>query len=252
MILLINAANKAAFPDLLDDMFRARHEVFVDLKGWEELRRADGREIDDFDRADSVYLLAVEDRRVLAGVRFTGADGPTLAGTILPELFEGEPPRGDDFVEMSRLFARPGSVPAEGMSPAVSEVLVACAEFARLVGSRGSLMITELQLVQAMLSWGAHPEPLGLPRRTRDGTLIAIFSHASAFAARNLRKARRMEHPVLWWADTAEDKPRLVADILGVDPFDDAWTPPGDLSPLQRTAMSPVRLAEIYRSTPAG
>jgi hypothetical protein len=132
------------------------------------------------------------------------------------------------------------------MSPAVSEVLVACAEFMRLIGGRGSLMITELSLVQAMLSWGAHPEPLGLPWRTRDGTLIAVFSHASAFAARNLRKARGLERPVLHWADGLADTPRLIADILGVDPFDEAWTPPGALTPLQRSAMSPLRLAGAY------
>lgn len=246
MIVLINAANKPAHEALLDDLFRARHEVFVDLKGWEDLRRPDGREIDAFDRADSVYLLAVENGRVMAGVRFTGADGVTLSETILPELFEGPPPRGADFLEMSRLFARPEAVLKDGMSPAVSEVMVGCAEFTKVVGSRGSLMVTELHLVQNMLSWGANPEPLGLPQRTRDGTLIAVMSHASEFAARNLRKARKLERPVLWWTDRPEDEPRTVADILRIDPFDADWTPPGDLTPLQRSALSPYAMAEAY------
>lgn len=246
MILLLNAANKAAFPHLMDDMFRARHEVFVELKGWEELRRPDGREIDDFDRDDSIYLLGVENDRVLGGVRFTGGNGPTLAGQILPELFEDKPPRGDDFLEMSRMFARPEAVTRDGMSPVVSEILVACAELARIIGSKGSLMVTELHLVQAMLSWGANPEPLGLPRRTRDGTLIAIMSHASAFAGRNLRKARGLERPVICWAERPGQTPRTYADIIGIDPFDNAWTPPGVWTPLERAHLPPQQLAERF------
>lgn len=246
MIILLNKANKAAFPALLDDMFAARHEVFVGLKKWEELRRPDGREIDDWDRDDTVYLLAVSGERVLGGVRFTGPQAPTLSEVIHPELFEGGPPRDDRFLEMSRLFARPEAVTKDGQSPVVSELLVACAEFARIVGSRGSLMITELHLVQNMLAWGANPEPLGLPRRTRDGTVLAVMSHASAFAARNLRKARGIERPVIFWQASPRDRPRTYADLLGIDPFDNAWSPPDDLTPIERAHLLPKDLAERF------
>jgi acyl-homoserine lactone synthase len=246
MILLLNAANKAAFPALLDDMFRARHEVFVDLKKWEELRRPDGRDIDAWDRDDSVYLVSAKGDRVMGAVRFTGASGTSLAETIHPELFEETPPRGDDFWEMSRLFARPEAVTKDGQSPVVSELLVACAELARIVGSRGSLMITELKLVQAMLSWGANPEPLGLPQRTRDGTVIAVMSHASAFAARNLRKARGIERPIIAWAEAPDREPKLYADLLGIDPFDSAWTPPEGFTVVERAHMTPRELAARF------
>lgn len=246
MIILLNKANKAAFPALLDDMFAARHDVFVGLKKWEELRRPDGRDIDDWDRDDTVYLLAVSGERVLGGVRFTGPQGPTLSETIHPELFEDGPPRDDQFLEMSRLFARPEAVAKDGQSPVVSELLVACAEFARIVGSRGSLMITELHLVQNMLAWGANPEPLGLPRRTRDGTVLAVMSHASAFAARNLRKARGIERPVICWQASPRDRPRTYADLLGIDPFDSAWSPPDDLTPIERAHLLPKDLAERF------
>jgi len=244
MILLVNAANRAAFAGLLDQMLRARHEVFVEIRGWEELRRPDGLETDAFDREDSVYLLAVEDGEVLAGARLTGADGPTLAATILPELFEDDPPRGDDLLELSRLFDR--SSPLDPVSPAILELLAAGAEFTRLVGARGVLMIADLSLVQAMLSWGAHAEPLGLPRRTRDGTLIAVLNHASEVADRNLRRALGLDGALLWWGDRPGDRVRTVAEILRIDPFDLDWAPPGALTPLQRSALSPYALSEAY------
>ncbi len=159
MILVLNAANKAAFPALMDDMFRARHEVLVERRGWEELRRADGRQVDGFDRADAVYLLALGPARVVAGVRLTGCVGPTFAESLLPELFEDPPPRGEDLLEMTRLFARPEAMLAGGGAPAINAVLTATLEFVRTVGAKGCLMLSRLELVEALLAWGVRPEP---------------------------------------------------------------------------------------------
>lgn len=249
MILLLNAANRDAFPALMDDMFRIRHEVFVDLKGWEDLRRPDGRETDPWDRADSVYLLAVEGERVLGGARFTGGGGPTLAGEILPELFVDAPPLGEDFLEMSRLFARAQAVVKDLLSPVISEVLVAAAELQRIVGGRGALTIMELRLAQSMLAWGGHPEPLGLPLRTRDGVLVGVMAHATALASRNLRRARGMKGPAVWWADGPDAAPVLYADVLRMDPVSPDWTPPEGFTPLERAHMTPHDLAEAYWRT---
>ncbi|MDP1632209.1 MAG: acyl-homoserine-lactone synthase [Caulobacter sp.] len=246
MILLLNAANRDAFPALLDDMFHARHEVFVEGRGWEELRSPDGRDIDARDDAAAVYLLALDGDRVLAGARLTGAEGPTLAAEMLPELFETAPPSGPDILEMSRLFARSETAVRDLLSPAVSEVLVAAVELARIVGARGILSLFDLRLAQILLAWGGHPEPLGLPRRARDGVTVAVLNHATPLAARNLRKARRLGRPAVWWADSPSDTPRPYPDILRADPLDPDWTAPGDGSALQRAGMAPHALAEAY------
>ena len=246
MILLLNAANRDAFPALMDDMFRIRHEVFVDLKGWEELRRPDGRETDPWDRPDSLYLLAVEDGRVMGGARFTGGEAPSLAGEILPELFADTPTLDEDVMEMSRLFARSVAAARDLLSPVISELLVAAAELQRIVGGRGALTIMELRLAQSLLAWGGHPEPLGLPKRTRDGVLIGVMSHATALAARNLRRARGLTGPAVWWSDGPEFAPVRYADVLRVDPVGPDWAPPDGLTPLERAHMTPHALAEAY------
>jgi acyl-homoserine lactone synthase len=249
VILLLNAANRDAFPALMDDMFRVRHEVFVDLKGWEELRRPDGRETDPWDRADSLYLLAVEDGRVMGGARFTGGQEPTLAGAILPELFTDAPLLDEDVLEMSRLFARSVAAARDLLSPVISEVLVAATELQRIVGGRGALTIMELRLAQSLLAWGGHPEPLGLPQRTRDGVLIGVLSHATALAGRNLRRARGLKGPAIWWADRPDKAPVLYADVLRVDPVGPDWNPPPGFTPLERAHMTPHALAEAYWRT---
>lgn len=245
MILVFNAANKDAFPALLDDMFRARHEVFVELKGWEELRRRDERQIDAFDREDTVYLLALGAARVVAGVRLTGCVGPTFAESLLPELFEDRAPRGDDLLEMSRLFARPEAVAPIDGAPAINQVLTATLEFVRTVGARGCLMLARLELADALLAWGARPQPLGLPRRTRDGVLMALLCPGTAAAAASVRVSTGVGGPLLWWAGSPEEEPRPFAEILGGDPIATAgWRPPGRLSPLARSRLNPIELAK--------
>jgi acyl-homoserine lactone synthase len=243
MILLVNAANRAAFPNLLDDLFRARHEVFVELKGWEELRRPDGREIDRWDRQETAYLLVVGQDRVLAGVRIVPVQGETLAGSTLPELFDALAPQSE--LEASRLFVTPEAGAVAGASPVVGEILLGCLELARLVGGRTLLMAIALPLAETLLSWGVGVEPLGLPRRTRDGMLIVVRIHASALAVRNLRRARAVEDPVLWWADDPDSAPVRVAGVLDVDPGDDRWSPPDHPTPADRATMSPAQLAGI-------
>jgi acyl-homoserine lactone synthase len=48
-IQVITGENKAEFADVLDEYFRLRHEVFVGERGWNDLRRPDGRDIDAYD-----------------------------------------------------------------------------------------------------------------------------------------------------------------------------------------------------------
>lgn len=250
MILLLNAANRAAFPDLMDAMFAARHQVLVELRGWEELRRADGREVDALDRPDALYLLAVHQDRLLGGVRFTGTERPPLAADILPELFEEPPTLGPDVLEMSRLFSLADAGPSDTLSPLLGELLAAGAELSLIIGARGWLTIADLGLAQGLLAWGAHLEPLGLPRRTRQGAMVAIMAHASPRSVRMLRRARRITGPMLFWADDPATPPRAWAEILGRDAALPGWSPPGDATPLQRAHMTPWRLADLLGAPP--
>jgi N-acyl-L-homoserine lactone synthetase len=65
MIHVISADNRHVYEDVLDQHFRLRHEIFVEERKWEVLRRPDGREIDAYDNEDAIYLLALDGRRVL-------------------------------------------------------------------------------------------------------------------------------------------------------------------------------------------
>ena len=69
MIHAISAVNRHLYDDVLEQHFRLRHEIFVEERKWETLRRPDGREIDSYDNEDTIYLLALDRRRVVGGHR---------------------------------------------------------------------------------------------------------------------------------------------------------------------------------------
>ncbi len=43
----------------LEEMHRIRHRIYVEGRGWKALRKSDGREVDEFDTDDAVYLLGL-------------------------------------------------------------------------------------------------------------------------------------------------------------------------------------------------
>src|SRR3954453_1751058 len=50
MIHIVTPENQHQFRDAMEQAYRLRHRVFVEEMGWEELRQADGREIEEWTR----------------------------------------------------------------------------------------------------------------------------------------------------------------------------------------------------------
>ena len=92
---------------LLDDYFRIRHDIYVVERKWTELARPDGREIDQFDTDDTVYLLALDHGAIVAGMRMVPTAAPTLLSEVFPQLAVNGPVRRSDVYELSRIFVVP-------------------------------------------------------------------------------------------------------------------------------------------------
>ncbi len=86
MIHVISAENRHLYEDVLEQHFRVRHEIFVEERKWEALRKPDSREIDVYDNEDAIYLLALENRRVLGGSRLYPTTKPTMMSEVFPHL----------------------------------------------------------------------------------------------------------------------------------------------------------------------
>lgn len=74
----------------LESAFRFRNEAFVEEAGWENLRRPDRREIDQFDTGDTIHILAMKDGQVEAYSRLN----PTIKPHVLSEIYPGLASRG--------------------------------------------------------------------------------------------------------------------------------------------------------------
>ena len=91
--------------DTISRMARYRHRVFVETLGW-NLRCADGLELDQFDRPDTMYVIARRGESVVGTARLLPTSRPYLLGDVFPQLMGSLPiPEAEDVWELSRFTA---------------------------------------------------------------------------------------------------------------------------------------------------
>lgn len=86
----------------LDGMFRLRHEVFKERLNW-DVGSMSGKERDDFDDLEPVYIVCEEGGEVLGSWRLLPTTGPYMLKNVFPELLHGAPaPEQENIWEISR------------------------------------------------------------------------------------------------------------------------------------------------------
>src|SRR5690349_14719114 len=92
MIYIIDQSNRAAYKAQLEEMFRIRHDIYVGRRGWAALAKPDGRDVDQFDTEETVYLLGLDNLgRVCSGLRLNPTMSPHLIDTLFPHAVTFEP-----------------------------------------------------------------------------------------------------------------------------------------------------------------
>jgi acyl homoserine lactone synthase len=139
MIIAIDALNRDRFGRLLDEMFRLRARVFGDRLGW-EIDVTDGKEIDQFDSLDPVYLVGLDEGgHVISAVRLLQTTGPYMLSDTFHAILDGEPPlRSAQIWESSRFCVDTRRLTAtggpKGLSRATCEILIAVNDYATAAG----------------------------------------------------------------------------------------------------------------------
>lgn len=173
MIHAISAANRHLYEDVLEQHFRLRHDIFVEERHWETLRRLDGREFDSYDNEDTVYLLALEGRRVIGGHRLYPTTKPSMMSEVFPHLAAVRGCPADPLVwEWSRYFVvrdrRDGKLNLE--------LMAAVQEFCLNQGIAQVSAIMETWWLPRFHEAGFVVTPLGLPGLVEDAwTMAAII-----------------------------------------------------------------------------
>lgn len=188
MIHIVTPANEANYREEMEQVWRLRHDVFVTEKGWTDLARPDGREIDQFDTQHAIHFLAIEDGRVVGYSRLLPTTRPHLLSDVMPQLCEGERPSGYDTWEWTRqAVARSHRARGKAVNPISLALLSGIVEWGLGNGVRQLVLQMPTLYLLHVVQLHFRARPLGLPHAISGEDIIAA---AAEFDDRTLARLR--------------------------------------------------------------
>ena len=172
MITLSGLLNQ--FPaDAARAMARYRHRIFIERLGW-PLACPDGIESDEFDRPNTVYVLARDDAGNIRGcARLLPTTDAYLLSEIFPDLLDGAPaPRSSAIWEISRFAS---SDPELTRSLLAATIARAASE-----GARQLLTVSPLGVERLLRRMGVHAHRAGAPVRIHGKSVFACLIEIDA------------------------------------------------------------------------
>jgi acyl-homoserine lactone synthase len=193
-----NISNVAHYARELEEMYRHRRRIFVELLGWRALERADGREIDAYDDARAHYIMVLDDSGACrASARLLPTSGPHMMGDLFAAFVDGPVPAGPDIFEWSRHCPGDPAWPPEINEAARLTLHLGILEFALMHGVTGYTALMERGLARRARSYGWDCTPLGPPRSYGEGEAIAVLNPVRAAHLAALRARAGVSGPVL-------------------------------------------------------
>ena len=195
---VVRSDNSHLYAEQLDQYFRARHDVYVKERGWTELDRPDGREIDQFDTPNAVYLMAIDGGRVVGGHRIVPTSEPTLLSDVFPFLALRGMPRRPDVCELSRIFVvreRRGGVTG-GVE---SYILAATMEYGLAEDIHQFTIVMETWWIPRLQEVGWNVRPLGIPTDIKGMLTVGVAVDVTEQAWEETRHRRAVPGSVLTW-----------------------------------------------------
>ena len=164
MFLLITNENRAEYVDVLDQMHKLRHEVFVEDLKWEHLTSRDGREYDQYDVPEARYIVMLENDQVVASVRLNKFDAPTLLTDVFSKIVEFETlPHGAERVDLTRFVVSPHIGDPTRMERCGAEIICAILEYGVAEGLRDYTAVISPHFLATVLQWGVEAYAMGFP-----------------------------------------------------------------------------------------
>lgn len=201
---VVRGDNSHLYEAELDQYFRGRYEVYVRERGWKDLERPDGRDIDQFDTEEAVHILAVENKEVVGGRRMNPTTSPTLLSEVFPNASLLPLIRSPDVFETSRLWVARHKR-GDRTRPRVESLLhAATMEFALAAGLSKTRTLFETWWIPRFQRIGWKMHPLGLPLKIDGLNCIAVtFEVAESIWVETCVKGS-VPGPVLIWHGTTQ------------------------------------------------
>lgn len=198
MLHIVSPRNARLYQSELNEAFRLRHHVFVDEKGWTDLRRDDGREIDRFDDAHAIHMLYLEAGRVIGYQRMLPTTRPHLLSEVMPELCEGQRPVGPNIWEWTRYCVEPAHRERGRMlSPVANALLSGIVEWGLDTGvDRIIIEMNPLWLLR-LVQLHFRVTPLGVPHMINGEETVAVTAKFDERTLDRLRETRSISSAVI-------------------------------------------------------
>ena len=198
MIYILSGHDVQRYPALMEQVYRLRHQVFVNELGWSDIAKADGLERDQFDRPDAVHQICVREGKVAGYQRMLPTVKPHLLSDVYPELCEGSLPRGLDTYEMTRYCVAPGYREGRrGVSSVGSELIVGGVEWALACGVKKVIVETETIWVLRWLQMKFLVRPLGFETQIGNQRIVAALLEFNRTTLQAIREYRKHWTPVI-------------------------------------------------------
>lgn len=154
---------------LMFDMAHYRYRVFIEKLGW-ELAHTGRMELDEFDRRDTLYVIARGAEGGLRGVaRLLPTSRPYLLADAFPQLLDGHaPPRSPEVWELSRFAMVDPDAPAQsqagfGASDEALALLAGAMRAAVQAGARTLVTVSPLGIERMLRVAGITAKRLAPP-----------------------------------------------------------------------------------------
>jgi acyl homoserine lactone synthase len=190
MIRILTNADKTAFPDIFESMFRARAAIFRDRLQW-DVRVHEGMEFDRYDESeDPVYVVALDSQAMPVGsLRLL----PTTGDTMLRNEFAAFFTEPVDVVsptawECTRFCVHPTPDGHGNLRRVSSELLIGLCELALTSGIEHIVGLYDHAMTRIYRRIGWSPAPLATSR-PEVGKLVVGLWNVSEAALHAMRQA---------------------------------------------------------------
>ncbi|WP_417623466.1 acyl-homoserine-lactone synthase [Paremcibacter congregatus] len=196
---LVTKTNIHHYEKQMDQMFRLRHQVFVDEMGWDLPMARAGREVDQYDTEDTVYILSLnQNLDVVGSMRLLPTTADHLMSDLFSNLLDIEEPVGPTIWESSRTCVTLDIGQRGKINLVLSDVFIGMTEAAMLLGIEKVSFVANMQIYPSILQGGWSVHPLGLPKRDKFGEeLVAAYVSINQAALHNVRQNRGILYPTL-------------------------------------------------------
>jgi len=196
---VVTAENRKLYEGALEASFRLRHQVYVTERHWDHFRSPDQRELDQYDNANAIYLLAIEDgtERLVGGARLLPTMDAPLLGEFRNLVGPFSLPRSPFVFHLSRSIVAADRRGSSSLNPVAATILSGIQEYCLAEEIEQLTLLVRMSLLPTFMELGWNPQPLSIPEMMWGFSCIAATLDVSEHALRRTKEARGITGSVL-------------------------------------------------------